>query len=102
LTQVVAVIVLDIGFTTSSVHLSKGERNVRKHHLSEHKEKLSISTDNDENSDSEAECPKCGLIYGESSIKWIYCNHCNTWMDISCASVSKSNIPEEYYCSDRQ
>jgi len=55
-------------------------------------EKLTISTDNDEDSDSEAEYrAKCGLIYEESSIKWICCNHCNTWMDISCAGVSKSN-----------
>jgi len=44
---------------------------------------LNISRDA-EDSDSEAECPKCGLI-GESRVKWIYCDRCNTWMDIDCA-----------------
>ena len=59
-------------------------------------EMLNICSDTEE---SEAECPKCGLIYGETQDKWICCE-CDTWMDLKCANVSKTNIPEEYYCSD--
>ena len=53
-----------------------------------------------ESSESEAECPKCALIYGETQDIWICCNLCETWFDLRCANVSKNNIPEEFYCSD--
>ena len=60
-------------------------------------ELLRICSDTEE---SEAECPKCGLIYGETEDKWICCDLCDTWLDLKCADVSKDNIPEEYYCTD--
>ena len=53
-----------------------------------------------ESSESEAECPKCGLIYGATQDIWICCNQCVTWFDLRCAKVSKNDIPEEFYCSD--
>ena len=51
-------------------------------------------------SESEAECPKCGLIYGETEDRWICCDLCDTWIDFDCAGISKGDVPEEYYCSD--
>ena len=60
-------------------------------------EMLNICSDTEE---SEAECPKCGLIYGETEDEWICCDLCDTWLDLKCANVTKTNIPEEYYCSD--
>ena len=62
-------------------------------------EMLKICSDTEE---SEAECPKCGIIYGETPEKWICCDGCNTWLDLKCANISPNNIPEEYYCSDCQ
>jgi len=50
-------------------------------------EMLKICSDTEE---SEAECPKCGLIY----------DGCDTWLDLQCANISNNNIPDEYYCSD--
>ena len=50
--------------------------------------------------ESEAECPKCGIIYGETEDKWICCDLCDTWLDLKCADVAETNIPNEYYCSD--
>ena len=51
--------------------------------------------------ESEAKCPKCALIYGETEINGYAVTYvCETWFDLKCANVSKTNIPEEYYCSD--
>ena len=60
-------------------------------------EMLKICSDTEE---SEAECPKCGLLYGETSEQWICCDGCDTWLDLQCANISNNNIPDEYYCSD--
>ena len=49
--------------------------------------------------ESEAKCPKCALeteINGNAVTYTV----CETWFDLKCANVSKTNIPEEYYCSD--
>ena len=44
-----------------------------------------ICSDTEE--ESEAECPKCGIIYGETTEKWICCDGCNTWLDLKCAKI---------------
>ena len=49
--------------------------------------------------ESEAECSKCALeteINGNAVTYTV----CEIWFDLKCANVSKTNIPEEYYCSD--
>ena len=58
---------------------------------------LNIRSDTEEN---EAECQNCGLIYGETEDEWICCSLCDTWLDLKCANISKTNILEEHYCSD--
>ena len=51
--------------------------------------------------ESEAECPKYTLIYGETEINGnAACDLCETWFDLKCANVSKTDISEEYYCSN--
>lgn len=51
-------------------------------------------------SESEAECPKCGLVYCDSDIMWIHCDSCGTWFDIECAGLTGDEIPDKYYCVD--
>lgn len=59
-------------------------------------DKLVISSD----TESEAECPKCGLVYGDDEATWICCDRCNTWYDVECAGVSENEIPDDYICED--
>ena len=47
-------------------------------------------------SDSEAECPECGLLYGEDDSLWIQCDACGAWWDVNCAGVS--DIPDSFVC----
>ena len=72
----------------------------KKRGLSNLMETLKIDSDTEE-TESEAECPKCGLNYRDSQVKWICCDGCNVWIDIDCAGISKT-IPDHYYCSDCQ
>ena len=51
-------------------------------------------------SESEAECPKCGVVYGESDSMWIQCNSCDAWFDMKCADLPGDEIPDEYFCVD--
>ena len=44
--------------------------------------------------ESESECSKCALIYGEAQDKWICCDLCEPWFDLKCAKVLKANIPQ--------
>jgi len=59
-------------------------------------DKLVISSD----TESEAECPKCGLAYGDDEATWVCCDRCNTWYDVECAGVSENEIPDDYICED--
>ncbi len=43
-------------------------------------QKLSLS-DSTCDAESEAECPKCGLVYGEDESTWIQCDACEAWWD---------------------
>ena len=50
-------------------------------------------------SESEAECPDCGLVYGEDESTLIQCDSCGVWRDLVCAGVSSvSDIPEMFCC----
>ena len=52
-------------------------------------------------SESEAECPDCGLVYGEDESTWIQCDSCGVWRDLVCAGVSSvSDIPEMFCCQN--
>lgn len=49
--------------------------------------------------ESEAQCPKCGLVFGEDDSVWICCDSCNTWYDLKCASVDSEDVPDIYCCA---
>ena len=51
-------------------------------------------------SDSEAECPNCGLVYGDDESTWIQCDGCGLWWDLKCSGISDSeNIPDVFFCA---
>ena len=58
------------------------------------------SHDNDSADESDAECPKCGLVYHDDDSLWVCCDHCNTWYDSKCANIDSGNVPETWYCDD--
>jgi len=74
----------------------KGTRTTRATARSGDFDKLVILSD----TESEAECPKCGLVYGNDEATWICCDRCNTWYDVECAGVSENEIPDDYICED--
>ena len=51
---------------------------------------------------SEAECPGCGLVYGslDDSEKWIQCDVCEAWWDLTCACVEEKCIAEIRFVCD--
>ena len=51
-------------------------------------------------SESEAECPKCGLVYEEDDSLWICCDECSAWFDLKCSGISAHSIPEHFVCDD--
>ena len=51
-----------------------------------------------ESEESEAECPKCGLVYGEDTSMWIQCDACNVWYNLECTNVNKDKIPDFFNC----
>ena len=52
-------------------------------------------------SESEAECPDCGLVYGDDDSTWVQCDSCGLWRDLKCAGVtSVSDIPEIFCCQN--
>ena len=72
--------------------------------LLEHFQSLSLdsgseTSQNESNTESEAECPKCGLVYGEDDSVWIQCDNCGLWWDMKCSGVSDvENIPDIFCC----
>ena len=63
-------------------------------------EKLSLS-DSTSDTESEGECPMCGLVYGEDDddgSTWIHCDACKAWWDLPCTGVSESDIPDFFSC----
>ena len=52
--------------------------------------------------ESVAECPCCGIVYGDDDESlWICCDHCNTWYDFKCTTLTnRCSIPETYFCQD--
>ena len=76
----------------------KGQKKKKAPHDEDIIRKLKSLTISSE-SESEAECPKCGLIYGEDEgMTWICCDRCNTWFDLECAGCYKKDIPDEFVC----
>ena len=64
--------------------------------LTKQLESLAISS-----SESEAECPDCGLVYGDDDSTWVQCDSCGVWRDLKCAgSTSVSDIPDVFYCKN--
>ena len=67
--------------------------------LKEHLQKLSLS-DSTSETESEAECPMCGLIYGagDDDSTWMQCDCCKLRRYLECAGVS--DIPEFFSCTN--
>ena len=61
-------------------------------------EKLTPSEQSD--SESDAQCPKCGLIFQEdgSNSVWVCCDGCQAWLDFNCTGLPDHDLPEVYYC----
>jgi hypothetical protein len=60
---------------------------------------LTIACDS---SESDAECPKCGLAYKSDDCDgsvWICCDFCNSWYHLSCTDVC-GEIPAKFTCVD--
>ena len=61
-------------------------------------------TDSEETdgSESEAKCPRCGLVYGSlnDSEKWVQCDVCGAWWDLSCACIEEESIAETRFVCD--
>lgn len=55
----------------------------------------------DESSEDDAVCPKCGAMYSADSGVWICCDGCESWYDLKCTNIrSRRNIPETFYCEN--
>ena len=51
--------------------------------------------------ESEAECPRCGLMYGEDDSMWIQCDNCGLWWDLECSGLGdRENIPNTFICGN--
>jgi len=53
-----------------------------------------------ESEESDAEFPKCGLIFGSEDFEdWVKCDQCGAWWDMKCAGVSKDDIKNiDFFC----
>lgn len=57
-------------------------------------------TANTTGTDSEAECPNCGLVYGDDESTWIQCDGCGFWWDLKCSGICDSeSVPDVYLCA---
>ena len=62
-------------------------------------EKLTLSEQSD--SESDAQCPKCGLTFQEdgSNSVWVCCDGCLAWLDFNCTGLpDPDDLLEVYYC----
>ena len=60
------------------------------------------TADSGSESESEAECPKCGLVYGcpDDDEMWVQCDNCGLWWDLTCTELSdEENIPDTFICA---
>ena len=56
-----------------------------------------LSTESEDESD--AQCPKCGLLYGEDDSMWVCFDVCSVWFDLDCTTIpSENDIPDQYFC----
>ena len=78
--------------------LIRSRQMTRSQKKSQLEECLQGLTVDDEGEESEAECPKCGLVYGEDNSVWIQCDSCGLWYDLKCTNVNHDNIPEAFSC----
>ena len=51
-------------------------------------------------SDDDAVCPKCGLLYSaDEDNLWVCCDKCSLWYDFKCAKLkSQRHLPASYVC----
>ena len=61
---------------------------------------LVINESEDSGDESEADCPGCGLVYGsaDDNEKWVQCDECEAWWDMTCAGVDKKKHCPNYIC----
>ena len=61
-----------------------------------------IDSEETDGNESEAECPGCGLVYGslDDSEKWVQCDVCGVWWDLSCACIEEDSIAETRFVCD--
>lgn len=77
----------------------RSEKALLEHFQSLSLDSASETSQNESNTESEAECPKCGLVYGEDDSVWIQCDNCGLWWDMKCSGVSDvENIPDIFFC----
>ena len=53
-------------------------------------------------SESDAECPLCGLTFLEddSGSPWVCCDGCQSWYDFKCTSLSNpKRLPRKFFCN---
>lgn len=62
--------------------------------------KIQLDRSDSSETESDAVCPKCGLIYSESGGLWVNCDKCGHWYDLKCANLKKKSIPDYFYCQD--
>ena len=56
-----------------------------------------MSSASSSGTESEAECPKCGIIYGDDDdATWIKCDKCGLWWDLKCSGVTNSD--DVFHC----
>lgn len=83
-----------------------GKRVLRSKGGGLHAELAAMQLDSSPSEASEAEsdaiCPKCGLVYSEGDGgTWVCCDSCSNWFDFKCTGLkNKRNIPDLYYCDD--
>ena len=68
--------------------------------LSDAFEKFILS--DSESSQSDAECPICGLTFYEDSSQstWVCCDGCMQWYDFKCTGLKNPNkLPKKYFCN---